>query len=136
MPLGGSQITAQYFFEDENPPKLSFYRLKMIDLDGVVEYSQIISVELNCDKAEVNDVIIYPNPTRDLSSLQFEIDKTSSVQIRILDNLGRLINAEIVSFFKGKNIYDLNLRQEPDGIYWVQINLGDQSISRKIIKTH
>ncbi len=135
MPIGGRQVSAQYFFEDDHPPAQSFYRLKMIDLDGTFEYSQIVAINLDCDQAEVNNLIIYPNPTSDLSSLQFEIDKSSQVQIRILDNLGRLISDEKISVYQGINIYDLNLQQQPDGMYWVQINLGDQSLSRKIIKT-
>ena len=47
MDIGG-----EYSFEDQEPKNQAQYRLKIIDLDGIFEYSKIISLELDCHQGE------------------------------------------------------------------------------------
>ena len=136
LSVGGRGLKAKYSFVDTQPLALAYYRLKMMDLDGTFEYSQIISVDLDCDRGKVSDLITYPNPTRDLSHLQFETDKNAEIGFRVVDNLGRIIRYEKISAFKGKNIQVIDLQNQPDGIYWVQMIVGSKVQARKIIKAN
>ena len=79
LPVGSSNLGAQYTFEDKEAQGRNQYRLKMIDLDGTSKYSQIISVDLKCDQSIASELIMYPNKTRNISTLQFEIDESTNV---------------------------------------------------------
>lgn len=50
-----------YRFDDADPGNGSwFYRLRLVDLDGSIRYSKIVSVKVNCASKEM--LIVYPNP--------------------------------------------------------------------------
>ncbi|MBI5914278.1 MAG: S8 family serine peptidase, partial [Bacteroidetes bacterium] len=72
---------------DDHPvPGLNYYRLKMVDIDGSIEYSKVIVVQL----AENEGLVTYPNPVRQelLLSATWE---TGAVEVRIFDAAGRLV---------------------------------------------
>jgi len=63
---------------DEKPVAgVSYYRLKMIDLDGSYKYSNIVSVKLRS-----NGLSVYPNPVKDQISLQHDLaGKNATVSV-------------------------------------------------------
>ena len=60
-PLGNMSTYNNYNYLDFNYfQPITYYRLKMIDLDYSFKYSQIISVEYSNTKS--GDLLVYPNP--------------------------------------------------------------------------
>lgn len=59
---GNSSAGKYYYFTDPRPKKgLNLYRLKQLDLDGKVSYSEIKQIELLSD-----EITVYPNPVSDM----------------------------------------------------------------------
>ncbi|WP_020571584.1 T9SS type A sorting domain-containing protein [Neolewinella persica] len=57
---GDSQGNRSYEFQDIHAlPGTSYYRLRMVDLDGSFTYSQVVTLKLE----EEATVVLYPNPT-------------------------------------------------------------------------
>lgn len=67
------------------------YRLKQIDFDGSVHYSNKIEIQLNNIPTEFALSQNYPNPFNPTTSIRYDIPVQSQVTLKIYDGLGRLI---------------------------------------------
>lgn len=122
----GSSSRLDYHFADPAPqrPK-SYYRLKMVDVDGKYTYSQIRVVTFE------NSTMMYPYPNPAADELTIE-GLNGSEEIKILDILGRTL---IECRNDGKNKKTLNIRSLPDGAYLIKMQMPDgSSVSQKVIK--
>jgi hypothetical protein len=104
---------------------LTYYRLRMIDLDGKYEYSKILSVANKSESA----ISVYPNPASDFINVSNENGK--SLNLNLLDAMGR--SHKQLQNIKESPI-EMNVKTVPKGIYFLQINNGEKIEYRKIIK--
>jgi len=76
-----------YTFVDNQPaPGANYYRLKMVDLDGKIEYSKINSINF---ASELN-VVLYPNPSSDFVKLN-NISLKEISQVTVSDIQGKIL---------------------------------------------
>lgn len=115
---------ASYQFLDETPrPGVNYYRLKMVDIDGSIEYSKTIAVYL----ADGGPKVFFPNPVRETFSLA-GLWPTGMASIRILDAGGRLVEQVRRSIEKEQAILTLDVTSLPAGVYFFQVIAeGDQA---------
>jgi hypothetical protein len=111
----------------------SFYRLKMINKDNSVSYSNIIKLSIN-DNAENSNLKVLQNPVR--SSLQFSYNasSTENVTVSVYSGTGTKIFTKQLQSQKGNNTYMLNLDSKMiKGFYLLEIADGNKrSVSRFI----
>ncbi len=74
------------------------YRLKQIDYDGTIHYTDPIRVEVDFNPSSYMLSQNYPNPFNPNTSIQFQVPKSSDVTIRIYDMLGQ----EVRTLFAGQ----------------------------------
>jgi hypothetical protein len=114
---GTTNIMHNYTGMDLEPIKgESYYRLKMVDEDGNFIYSEIKPVFIRTPV----EAILYPNPSRDLVTVEFEGKIKSQTAVEVRSALGDLIttiplNGEI-------NRFAFSVDHLPDGIYFLLIN--------------
>tara|TARA_B100001758_G_scaffold247581_1_gene266028 strand:- start:918 stop:3626 length:2709 start_codon:yes stop_codon:yes gene_type:complete len=78
---------------------------------------------------------LFPNPTNDRFSIEITMDKTSKATVLIYDEMGRAIFGEYVKeLYFGKNTIELNIGDFKSGIYFVNLKIGDETITKQIIK--
>jgi hypothetical protein len=67
---GNSSVRKNYSYTDEaiGSHGTYFYRLRLSDLDGPSKYSRIVSVRIDCNNS--GGYLIYPNPVKDLITIQ------------------------------------------------------------------
>ena len=109
-----------YEFYDESPVKgISYYRLKVQDLDGVVEYSETKTVERSGKEAFV---IVYPNSAAGLINLASSFN-INEIAYEIFDASGKqiVIVGEVVSDDK----VVLDVSDLPKGVYTVNVKSID-----------
>ena len=82
-----STVIQFYQFEDLQPYDKSFYRLKTVDLDGGISYSNIVSVQRHADNFGINAVS--PVPFIDFINVSFEAPKDEDLSIVVTDILGK-----------------------------------------------
>jgi hypothetical protein len=120
-----------YEFTDNNPNGgLSglYYRLKMIDLDEKIEYSNIINLEN--DKI-LRGVKIYPNPTSNIVNIEIEGTLNKSVQISVKDISGRVVLQQTLSADNST----INMSSMTGGLYILEAQFADgQKQSFKLVK--
>jgi hypothetical protein len=88
-----------YSFMDENVTTGTYtYRLKQIDFDGTSAYSDEVVVEVDFTPNSFALLQNYPNPFNPNTTIQFQVPKSSDVDIKIYDMLGQ----QIKSLFTGQ----------------------------------
>ena len=121
--------TSTYQYEDLSPLiGANYYRLKQIDFDGAFEYSKVIVIEYKIDD---NNISIFPNPSNAIINLQIDNPANQRLQIKILDNLGRIIkDSEII---EGENNWQQEMEIKEKGIYTIAIQIGNEIFYKRIV---
>ncbi len=119
--IGDEERVIEYRFEDPAPKLYNQYRLKIIEEDGGVQYSDLKSVTTICRQIG-EQVNVFPNPTRGRSRLTFTTHKPGTVQISIFDKLGKELQTISKVYEKGPQSDILDLSQFPEGVYYIRLN--------------
>jgi bacillolysin len=86
-------------------------------------------------KEELNHTFsISPNPVNGLASVHLYAEQSANGQISILDQLGREVKVISQSFNLGENDTELDFTGLPNGVYFVKIQIGEQSLLEKVVK--
>jgi PKD repeat protein len=99
----------------------------------------VVAVDCNSSIAALDEIAgsfnIYPNPTSGDFTVQFETTETQNqeVSIKITDMLGRTMHDKNLGTFNGLYSETYNLREYGAGIYLMQLQVGNNLFSKKII---
>mgnify|MGYP002725489894 CR=1 FL=1 len=79
----------------------------------------------------------YPNPTKDNITIMISLDKSYEVNLSVFDLMGReIINlSDTQQYSGGSHYFDWNTTDVEPGIYFYRLDVGENSVSRKIIVT-
>jgi hypothetical protein len=129
LPANNTTGNHQYQLIDIFPQSgISFYRLKMIDIDGSFVYSDVITV----NRTEVaKGFTLYPNPVTTYTNLYFN-NTTSPKTIQLFDANGKLIQR--IQIPRGQQIFKLNTANLSSGLYSIQLMEDGKLYSIKLIK--
>lgn len=123
---GNSTILSRYSFADQTPLRgVNYYRLKMVDLDGSSEYSDIRSLAWS----DQSGISLYPNP----ATSGFRILGSGSGQIKevVLHSL----TGQVLQRASANLDHDINISHLPVGLYTISVTQQDGQIStHKILK--
>ena len=113
---GNSTALLSYSTIDENPYwGISYYRLKQTDFDGQFEYSDIRSVTIKQNTAEV---VIYPNPANNQITIQANEQELQG--IKIFNTIGQDVTNLTKQLSKTDNSVIIDLSNLANGIYKVK----------------
>lgn len=119
---GTTEYGASYFFP-VNHNTGGFFRLKQVDFDGDLQYSEIISVS-HTRLQSTDDIIVYPNPAQDvLYTNSFAVNS-----IDIFEMSGRLLKTVTV---ENQSIIVSDLRP---GLYVAVLKTATGSTQTQFIK--
>ena len=124
------QNNSSYNFSDKNLPnnKVVYYRLKMVDNNGVFSYSTVVTIKL---QVRFSNALVYPNPTiGELNIKLYEPLYTSST-LQVLDVTGRMIKQQSVSA-NNVNI-QLDVNDLSAGRYFIKITNSKQVINQSFV---
>jgi hypothetical protein len=118
-----------YFFIDSTPLNgINYYRLKQVDKDGRLNYSEIASVEFI---PNISTFAISPNPADNSIKNSITVSNTTS-QIIIYDLKGRkVINEEIAANVTSKVI---NISRLVAGNYYIILKQNGRQQTLKLMK--
>jgi hypothetical protein len=128
---GISNSLKQYnYLDEEQPSEVNYYRLKMVDINGHVLYSDIKLVR---NPGLNQNVYVLGNPFNDEISLRFAKTPQTNVRIRLMNMEGKFL---ITSDIKQLSQTQLNLNSSTinRGVYILQVEADERTFSRKIIK--
>ncbi len=115
-----SNRTLYYETLDNQPINgVSYYRLKILDLDGSFSYSPIKSI--NRTKKEVF-VVFYPNPSSGIVNLSSSY-KLSDITYQIFDVTGKQLSVQITEQNENKISFDFSSLSK--GLYFINVFAPD-----------
>jgi hypothetical protein len=132
--MGNSTAVQHYTFTDSNPDvsAINYYRLKIIDKDGSLDYSRIQSVSFD-GKA---DWRTFPNPSTGIVNVLFQADAGAIVQIKTYDLQGNLLLKSNVkaSGMEQKHAIKLSESVYSQGFYIIEVTSNLQKKVFRIVK--
>ncbi|MFK7948845.1 MAG: S8 family serine peptidase [Saprospiraceae bacterium] len=90
-------------------------------------------VSTNGIKPLQNIAKVYPNPTNDILNIELRLDKTTAVNFRLVNAVGQTTRTSS-NQVSNNQVTQLNLSDLPSGIYFLQIQIDEQIISKKVIR--
>lgn len=127
----GDILGTQTFLEEPNQCAPQF----RINEESTENSNSLLSKKSNNSSNSLENLVqIYPNPTRGTVSFKLYPSTTSKneqVQIRIIDALGRVVNT---TNFQSNSELKIDLSNQKAGIYFVEILIGTERHTQKLIK--
>lgn len=111
------------YIDGEVPLSKSLYRLKMSDIDGRYRYSTIVSVDNDCQSAQIS---IFPNPSNEQQGIHLKINTLEKVTYQVFDQTGKLIRS---GEFNGQ----AEIKGLKPGVYFVKAYSPTMSSTQKVI---
>ena len=125
---------SRYTFSDRFPAALSYYRLKMVDVDGSFQYSPVVSVSR--DAAGIREEVLeaYPVPAVDQVTVRFGIAKEGPVSLLLTDAYGRVVARKVIEGSRGTNEYSFDLSGLPVATYQLTLRQADGARTIRVVK--
>ncbi len=129
----GNENGDTYGFVDREASFINYYRLKMVDLDGYTEYSDVINLEVNCEDLE-GEINVFPNPINPRQTLNIKFTSNLETETLVMfDFLGREVKRLTIGTQEGKNLLGLDISDLPTGSYYAQF-LGRRKFKKIVIQ--
>ena len=80
----------------------------------------------------INDLDIYPNPSRDVFNISFKTANKQDITLRIRNIVGEEIYTEELNQFDGTYTKAISLENYPKAVYFLEINTTEGTINKKI----
>ena len=131
----GTTTEAQsYGFLDNTAQNGKFYyRLKQVDFDGTVDYSNI--VEVVKDKPTTFELAQnYPNPFNPTTTINYQLPTNALVTLKVYDVVGREV-ATLVNARQEAGRYDINFNATSlsSGVYFYRLQAGSFVETKKMM---
>jgi len=117
---------SEYDFLHTTPQAgINYYRIRMVDINGMEEYSQVRAI--NFDDLEA-DFSVFPNPTSGpLTLVSRNLGKyAAGVHFQLMDNAGKVIMFNNV---KDDNV-TLDLSKMPSGAYYLKVMTDQEQLAK------
>lgn len=130
---GNSSLSKSYSFVDTSVlAGKNYYRLKMVDINGDIKYSNIISLKQG-DNASFFEALA--NPFHDKLQMKIKLRQKQDVQIKLFDGKGVAVVQQTFHGEAGVNLIELsNIGGLPKGIYFLEVNADGKLISKQVVK--
>lgn len=116
---GNSMELLHYIFYDDAPGSgINYYRLKMVDIDGSYDYSNIIAIRLNNEV--IQQITVFPNPANNEILIEYLAAEAENIQIDFLDATGRKVISENRILMQGVNLLQYEIEHLPNATYFIQ----------------
>ena len=130
---GYSDINTHYSFTDDKPFNgMNYYRLKIISLNGLVDYSKTITL-MNEYESDFSSTF-RPNPFTDQTILDLVTPENGDTRIEMYDLVGNKVEDKLVKTQKGYNLVKFETEKLSPGIYFVKVIFGEQEKISRLIK--
>jgi hypothetical protein len=125
--LAGNTTAYEHVQPNQNTNQ---YRVIGYDKNNVATISNAVTLT----KIVSQEVTVYPNPTYDNITISIVALKAATANIKLLDQLGKLIIETDAPIIKGTNNKQIDMKDLPAGTYYLIVQFGEVSYSTKVVK--
>ncbi len=76
---------------------------------------------------------LYPNPTSDVINVAFNVSKTQTLTVRVVNMNGQLVYTDAIGQYAGQYKNAIDLSAAAKGVYFVQLITDQGTINRKVV---
>jgi hypothetical protein len=138
VPGNGTSLSTHTYSYTDNGAPFTFYRLKQVDLDGSIQYSNTVSpamagiAAMSTPRLDQN----YPNPFNPSTQIAFSITKEGLVSLRVYDMLGREVAMLVNEGRKpGQYTERFDGSRLASGVYMYVLESGDCRLTGRMVLT-
>jgi len=124
---GNSSTVLHYEYDDLEPYRMSYYRLKQVDFNGTYEYSKIVSVFFG----GIELISFHPDGSQNVIA-DIEVNESTDAKIEVFNTLGQLVIFKNVRLAKGQTQININVSQITQGIYMFRASLPGKEKTQKM----
>ena len=84
-------------------------------------------------RSAINNLSIYPNPSRDIFNVTFTSEQVQNLKVRILNVVGEEIINDNLQQFVGEYTKQIDLSNNAKGIYFLEIETESGVVNKKLI---
>lgn len=88
---------------------------------------------INDNKLGLEKMDFYPNPNTGKFNLRFSLKDKGKTNVRVLNTEGKVIYNENLADFTGTYDKEIDISQNPKGVYFVKVEQGSHSQIKKIV---
>ncbi len=109
------------------------YRVRFVDENGKAEYSTVVSVKLPITG---NFFLrhIFPTPAHDVVNAEFICLTAGNLDWKMIDIQGKSVASGIANLPEGQSSLSFDLSQLRPGTYYMQCRVGNERVTRKVVK--
>jgi hypothetical protein len=129
---GNSTVEKSYSFSDNSSLGRGFYRIAEIGIDGRSHYTGVLLS--SCSSPDIFRV--WPNPVRDILSINIVASSESTAMIKIFDSKGSLVKIQSATVLQGSNQLSVGMQSLANGVYSLSLywNNGQSKKTMQILK--
>ncbi|MGH1337211.1 MAG: T9SS type A sorting domain-containing protein [Aureispira sp.] len=117
---GQSSSAKHYTYDDINPFEgENYYRLELVEQTGDLALSNTILLNIRVDG---KPYLFYPNPTTGVVYYQYESQSIETLQLEVLDVLGKRARMQELQGTTGINNIPVDLEGLPAGTYMIRVH--------------
>jgi uncharacterized repeat protein (TIGR01451 family) len=103
------------------PADITYYRLKMIDIDGKFAYSPIIKISIN---KNASGIVLLGNPVKGSLVVNITDKSIYNTTATIINNLGAVVKTVLLK----EGLQNIDVSELATGNYFIRTNSGSQKI--------
>ena len=93
----------------------------------------IIESHSSINQIQIDNLNIYPNPSRDIFNIEFSSSFTQNLQVRIINSIGEVIFIDKLERYIGEYTKQIHLTNNAKGIYFLEIETNNGMINKKLL---
>lgn len=93
-----------------------------------------IPVGIDEEQVSLEQVEVYPNPTEGQLAIQLIANENQTVEVKVFDVLGNTVKVVAYEAVKGFNNYNLDISNQADGVYFVNVISKGQAFNTRVVK--
>lgn len=140
LPFGTYRVYAEIAGKNTIPVQVNIDPGNLIvsGINLVITNNAVIaSMEDNITETIKSISEIYPNPSADIANIEINIQKTTNIELKIINPLGQVIMLEEHALQTGENRLSVDISELGNGIYYMQIiDFNNNKFTRKFIKSN
>lgn len=116
--------------------KMTIIDMFSITPDELAELNKIADVKMAVDNSlKLDTIAVFPNPSDGIFTIDFTLNDNKPTRVIIYSSSGKLLLNDTVKAINGTYKRSIDIRDQDDGYYFLQIAQGEKSWCGKIIKS-
>jgi hypothetical protein len=128
------------------PKSLTDYNMALTKLNENYDNGNMDKGDFSCDPTNApssrvgqvsakSEISMYPNPSNGLLNITFSADKSSLVQVNVLNIAGQVVSSSMINALSGYNFHQVDLSSLNSGMIVVEIKMDQNVVRKQIVLT-